>query len=77
MKTLSITIDDKLYQSLRSVAPSGKISKFISHALEKCLSQHQHELYHAYTEASHDREREDDLKVWDQINIEDWNKLEN
>lgn len=67
MKTLSITMNDHLYDALKhSIAP-GKISKFVNEAIEFCLERQREELVNAYKEASQDEIREAELEDWDKI----------
>lgn len=76
MRTLSVTISDDLYNCLKHTIASQKISKFVSEAVavtEK-LNKKREDLYQAYLEASQDVEREKDLKDWDTISIEFWEK---
>lgn len=72
MRTLSITINDDLYNSLKHTVPARKISKFVSEALAEKLAQKRERLYQAYLEASQDEEREADLQEWDRLNVEAW-----
>ena len=72
MRTLSITINDDLYNSLKHTVPARKISKFVSEALVEKLAQKREKLYKAYLEASQDEDREADLHVWDHLSVESW-----
>lgn len=74
MRTLSITIEDKLYNSLKQNIPSRQISKFVSEALSDKLEQEHDKLYKAYLEASRDTERENSLSEWDALSLEAWEK---
>lgn len=74
MRTLSITIGEELYNNLKHAIPSRQISKFASEALSEKLDQRKEMLYRAYLEASHDEDREADLKEWDTISLETWDK---
>ena len=71
MRTLSITVNDILYEDLKhSVAPR-QISKFVSEAIEARLKQQHEELVQAYIDAGKDAEREAELEDWDNI-TESW-----
>ena len=72
MRTLSITINDSLYDNLKHAVPARKISKFVSEAVEEKLNRKREALYQAYLEARNDPQREKELKVWDEIGHEDW-----
>lgn len=74
MRTLSVTISDDLYNCLKHTIASQKISKFVSEAVTEKLNKKREDLYQAYLEASQDVEREKDLKDWDTISIEFWEK---
>ncbi len=76
MRTLSITINDELYNSLKHTVPARKISKFVSEALAEKLVQKNEKLYKAYLEASQDHERETDLRDWDNLSTESWERDE-
>ncbi len=72
MRTLSITMNDDLYDILKHTVASRKISKFVSEAVEEKLDKKREHLYQAYLEAAHDVEREKELKDWDAISMESW-----
>ncbi len=67
MRTLSVTLSDDLYDSLKHMVPSRKISQFVSEAVTEKLKGKGDLLYQAYVEASQDTEREKDLKDWDSM----------
>lgn len=74
MRTLSVTISDDLYASLRHAVASRKISKFVSEAVNEKLNKKREELYQAYLEASQDLDREEELKDWDVVSVEAWGR---
>ena len=74
MRTISITISDDLYYSLKHSVSSRGISKFVSEAVKEKLSQKEDALYQAYLEGSKDEEREKELKEWDVLNVEGWDE---
>lgn len=76
MRTLSITMSDDLYDSLKHTVASRKISKFVSEAVAEKLNKKREILYQAYLEASHDVEREKELNDWDLISVEAWEREE-
>lgn len=71
MKTLSITVNDYLYDDLKHTVAPRQISKFVSEAIEARLKKQRDELIQAYKEASQDAAREAELGDWDNIN-ESW-----
>lgn len=71
MRTLSITLSDSLYNNLKQTISSRKISKFVSEAVEEKLNQRREALYHAYCEASNDSKREQELKMWDEVEYQE------
>jgi predicted DNA-binding protein len=75
MRTLSITLSDELYQELKQTAAPGKISKFVSEAVYKKLRDENESFSLAYREAACDKEREDELKEWDAIELEGWGEF--
>ena len=74
MRTLSVTISDELYNSLKHEVPSRQISKFVSVVLTEKLAKKREYLYLAYLAASQDTERETELSDWDDITMENWDK---
>lgn len=74
MKTLSVTINDDLYNVLKHSIPARKISKFVCEALADKLEQKNQTLYQAYLEASQDQDRESELQDWDHASLESWNE---
>lgn len=72
MKTLSITMDDDLYKSLRVQVPAGQISKYINQAVKSRIEEEQAALLQAYIEAAQDEERNAEIEEWDQIGFEGW-----
>lgn len=74
MRTLSVTINDDLYDILKHSIPARKISKFVCEALADKLEQKNQTLYQAYLEASQDQDREGELQDWDQVSLELWHE---
>ncbi|MDF3033422.1 MAG: hypothetical protein K0R76_376 [Alphaproteobacteria bacterium] len=72
MKTLSVTLADKLYDRIKHTVPPRQISKFVSEAVEIKLEEQANELYKAYTLAAQDPDREEVLRDWDAIDIDSW-----
>ncbi len=67
MRTLSITVNDYLYDDLKQTVTSGQISKFVSEAIKFRLEKQREELMQAYKEASEDTIREAELEDWDKV----------
>ena len=55
--TLSIIVNNGLYQRLQKEIGKGKISDFVSKAVEKQLDEKEKQLERAYREISQDKER--------------------
>jgi hypothetical protein len=72
MKTMSITIDDRLYTVLKRTAGPRGMSGFISRALTEKLGSARRNLRAEYLSAKKDRGREEVLRDWDAISAEDW-----
>lgn len=67
MRTLSITIDEKLYDRLKQAVPTRGISAFVGEAVTAHLSQKEDTLYQAYQEACNDHARTIEMKEWDAL----------
>ena len=76
MRTLSVTISDELYDSLRHTVPSRQVSKFVSEIIAESLAKKRESLYQAYLAASEDKDREAEINNWDVIDVESWTKDE-
>ena len=72
MKTISITLSDELADKLRMNISSGKISKFISYAIEEKLNIKEQELQNAYYSAENDRDRKQEIEEWEKADVKDW-----
>lgn len=72
MRTMSITIDEQLYATLKKVAGPRGMSRFIAEALRERLHSSQDQLYEEYLEAKDDWDREGILADWDGIATEAW-----
>ena len=67
MRTMSISLNETLYDKLKYMIPSKKISNFVSNAIAKELEKKELELTLAYKDAEQDNERQNLLKEWDSI----------
>lgn len=67
MRTMSISLNETLYDKLKYMIPSKKISNFVSNAIAKELEKKELELTLAYKDAEQDNERQNLLKEWDAI----------
>jgi hypothetical protein len=72
MKTLSIALDDALFEKLKRHIPSGKISKFISGAISEKIEEKEAALYNEYLAASKEQDINEELKDWDGIDGNNW-----
>ncbi|MEQ9116395.1 MAG: hypothetical protein RLN62_06330 [Rickettsiales bacterium] len=70
MKTISITVDENLYYSLKKQVPAGKLSKYVSDAIKNKISANQENLALAYKEANQDKERNKTIEDWKSIDAE-------
>lgn len=68
MRTMSISIDDRLYDKLKHFVPSKQISRFVSQAIYKELMKEEELLRKDYLAAEQDQHRNEELKEWDQVN---------
>ncbi|MDR0774782.1 MAG: hypothetical protein LBE72_05745 [Rickettsia sp.] len=64
---MSISLNETLYDKLKYMIPSKKISNFVSNAIAKELEKKELELTLAYKDAEQDNERQNLLKEWDAI----------
>lgn len=71
MKTLSITMNDYLYDDLKHTITPGQISRFVNEAIKVRLEKQREELMQAYKEAGEDVVREAELGDWDKVS-EPW-----
>lgn len=65
MRTMSISVEDELYERLKHSVPSKKISQFVSKAILQELTEIEKELSLAYEEAEASKERNILLTEWD------------
>ena len=68
MRTMSISIEDELYEKLKYMIPTKQISKFVTKAVGRELSVQEDILKAAYLAAANDKEREEELREWDKLN---------
>lgn len=71
MRTLSITVNDSLYDDLKHTITSGQISKFVGEAIKARLEKQREVFMQAYKEAGEDAVREAELEAWDKTS-ESW-----
>ncbi|MFU7503187.1 MAG: hypothetical protein ACE1S7_07365 [Candidatus Tisiphia sp.] len=64
---MSISLNETLYDKLKYMIPSKKISNFVSNAIAKELEKKELEFTLAYKDAEQDNERQNLLKEWDAI----------
>lgn len=74
MRTMSISLNEALYDKLKHSVPAKKISQFVSSAISKELEKQEHDLVIAYEQAEQDSVRHQLLKEWDAI--DDFSKNE-
>jgi hypothetical protein len=67
MRTMSISLQESLYERLKHSVPSKKISKFVSNAISNELTRQEEELALAYEEAEQNSQRQELLNEWDLI----------
>ncbi len=67
MRTMSISIQEALYEKLKHSVPSKKISFFVSKAISHELERKEEELSLAYQESEKNSQRQELLNEWDQI----------
>ena len=67
MRTMSISVQESLYERLKHSIPSKKISKFVSNAISHELERMEQELVFAYKEAENTPERKQLIEEWDKI----------
>jgi hypothetical protein len=72
MHTISITLDNGLYARLKNIIPNGKVSKFVSHAIEESLEKKTAALHKAYSEAYKDKSRNKEIEIWNVTDSENW-----
>ena len=67
MRTMSISLQESLYERLKHAIPSKGISKFASKAISHELERMEKELALAYKEAEQNKNRSELIKEWEQI----------
>lgn len=72
MRTLSITMQEDLYDALKHTVSSRQISRFVCEAVTEKLQQKNEALYTAYLAASQDTKRQEELEAWDSLSLETW-----
>jgi len=72
--TLSIIVNNGLYQRLQKEIGKGKISDFVSKAVEKQLDEKEKQLERAYREISQDKERWKLTTEWEKVALSDLEK---
>ena len=72
MRTMSITIDEPLYRTLKKTAGPRGMSRFIAEALLEKLRGNRQNLYREYKMASQDADRREVLEDWDELETEGW-----
>ena len=72
LRTMSITIDEELYRTLKKSAGPRGMSRLISEALREKLGGRRQDLYREYLAARADSEREQELSEWDVTQVEGW-----
>ncbi len=69
MRTKSISVSNKLYEKVKHIIPEKKISHFVAVAINKELEVKEQELRLSYINAEQDKERQIELKEWDDIDV--------
>jgi len=72
--TLSVIVNNGLYQRLQKEIGKGKISDFVSKAVEKQLDEKEKQLEQAYREISQDKERWKLTTEWEKVALSDLEK---
>jgi hypothetical protein len=72
MRTMSITIDERLYRILKKTAGPRGMSQFIAHALQEKLRSSRETLSREYRAAEEDESRKEELLDWDVVGTESW-----
>ena len=72
MKTMSVSIDEELYRSLKASAGPRGMSRFIAEAVQAKLSAQRDTLHEAYLEAARDQKRESEAAEWSATETEGW-----
>jgi hypothetical protein len=67
MRTMSISLQEALYERLKHSVPSKKISQFVSKAISHELARKEEELVLAYQESEQNNQRQEILNEWDLI----------
>jgi hypothetical protein len=72
MRTMSITIDERLYRVLKKTAGPRGMSQFIAQALQEKLRLSRETLRREYRAAEEDEGRKEELSDWDAVGTESW-----
>jgi predicted CopG family antitoxin len=72
MRTMSITIDEQLYRTLKKTAGPRAMSRFIGEAVREKLRASRGRLYQEYRLANEDRDRNEALEDWEALETEGW-----
>ena len=72
MRTMSVSMDEELYRSLKRAAGNRGMSRFIAEAVRERLRDTEKRLRDEYSEAENDLDRQEIVKDWDAVDTEGW-----
>ena len=67
MHTISITINNEIYNRLKGSIPKGRVSDFVSQAIEEKLNKKSLALHKAYLDAYSSKARKREADLWKSV----------
>lgn len=75
-QVVSIRINPRLYQQLKSEVGRGRISAFIERLISQELDFQEQKLAREYQAAAKDKNRWKEAEEWEQAQMTDWNRYD-
>jgi metal-responsive CopG/Arc/MetJ family transcriptional regulator len=61
--TLTITIPENVYKKLKEIIATGKVSEFVSRAIEESINQKEKQIIEEYQKVSRDKKLIEKIKI--------------
>ncbi|MFC1567017.1 hypothetical protein ACFL4A_04165 [bacterium] len=71
-KAFTFNMPVSIHNHLKMFVGNKKMSKFVTSAVEEKLEKMEIKLKQAYIDADKDKERNKEIKIWKETNLEDW-----
>jgi predicted CopG family antitoxin len=62
--TLTITIPENVYKKLKEIVATGKVSEFVSRAIEESVSKKEKQIIEDYQKVARDKKLSEKIKAW-------------